>query len=141
MISTIRHIFTNELEMLVSREAVTVSAHGKAFTLRPVVYASTDSSGQRFISISDLLKCVQPSQAVPVFGPLPDGVAAETWVECLHFFMRYVIAKAHFGLVAVRPVVKLRGVRVLGALPAGEAAEVLTTALLRAGVFTCKVDD
>jgi len=140
LIGVIRGIFSNELEVRVSHEVVTVNWDGQSKSIRAVFQVSAGAGRPRVIGVGEC-QSAEPSTVVPLFGPLPAGISSDTWEEGLNAFMQHLLSQALLGLVAIRPVVHLRGVRALGGLPIGEPGQMLVTALLRANAFHCTVED
>src|SRR5438034_11029715 len=95
----IRSICVNEVEIRVSRELVTVSWDGQSRSVRPVVHLGTGPGRARIVGIGDTFGSLEPSVALPVFGPLPAGVSLATWAEVVTQFMDYTIKQARRSMV------------------------------------------
>jgi len=141
LVKAIKSIFTNELEIRVSQDLVTVTWDGQSLSFRPVVHVATGEDPLRIVGVAENFSSHESTTPIPVFGLPPPPFARSDWPMLVNTFMKYVIGHARSHIVVVRPIIRLRGVGALTAMPGVNAALLLQNAIIRAGAVHCTVED
>jgi hypothetical protein len=141
LVTAIRSIFANDVDIHVSRELVTLKWNGQVRSIRPLVHLSTDGQA-RIVGLGDHFGGPsEPVTTVRVFSAPPEGVDPSTWADIVNTFMAYVLREARSPISVVKPSVRLHGASTLPALSGGSAAVVLSNAIIRSGAMHCSVED
>jgi len=141
LVQAIKGIFTNELDVRVSQDLVTVAWDGQSLSFRPVVHVVKRGGLVRVVGVAEQLPSDESSTLVPVFGPLPASIEREQWPKLLSMFMQYVVAHARSRLVAMRPTIRVHGVATLTSMPGVDIGLALQNVLIRAGAVHCTIED
>jgi hypothetical protein len=126
--------FTNDAELEVSPDLVTLRRGRKSLSLRPVVYIHRDASPCRVLAVGTSEGLVEPYIEVRLFAstaPLP--LEELTKGNCLEALLRYAILKVARGGTLVNPRLFVSGLESVGSVFGGYQGWLLREAAIKAG--------
>jgi hypothetical protein len=83
VISALKGVLTNDLEIEWSLDQVTVKWNGGAKVIHPIVHVSLEGKSPQVIGVDASFGAYERSCQVQLFGPLPPSITSAAWRECL----------------------------------------------------------
>jgi hypothetical protein len=131
---------SDEIEVTISPDVVSVTCKGKLESLKPVVYVSSDETNPIIIAVGSSADPSEPHIQVNLFH---SGTLLPDWLDkgiVLERFFQYVFRSALNLGVLTRPRVIVRGADSLNSILCGYQKSLLKNALIKAGAGKCVFD-
>ncbi len=131
---------SDDVQVTIGPDVVSVTCKGKLESLRPVVYVSSDETNPIIIAVGSSTGPSEPHIQVNLFHsgtPLPDWIDKDIVLE--RFFQYVFRSVLNFGVLA-RPRVIVRGADSLDSVLCGYQKSLLKNALVKAGAGKCVFD-
>ncbi|MFN8642366.1 MAG: hypothetical protein U0802_12195 [Candidatus Binatia bacterium] len=130
-------LFSNDIEVDLSPQAVVVRCGARSVSLRPVVHLST-ATPPKVLAVGDAPGFTEPHQCVELFRPTPHLGAAVSKGACLEAFFTYAVHCVVSSRVLVRPRMIVFGVSSLRDVFGGYEEWVFAEVLAKAGARACE---
>lgn len=138
LLESLLALFTNDIEVDLSPDAVALRCRGRSVSLRPVVHLSTTSQQPQVLAVGDAGGFTEPHQSVELFRPTPYLGVALSKGACLEAFFVYALHSVVPARVLVRPRMVVSGAGTLRDFLGGYEELVIGEVAVKAGARVCE---
>jgi len=138
VLSTLRSLFSNEVNVALSPSVVTLECDGSTVTVPADVYVVHRGSESFISGVGHPPAAGVPGQRVPIFEPRYRDSTGLPALAMLSAFFKVAIKQLPARRKVVRPFVRVTGLRSLQGWQSGELESLVRSAVLAAGAHRCE---